>query len=92
MAKQGRDDAALRGTTVGSVELPVFKISGFQEASNKINDLSVSDLPTKQIHDNAVVNIVEVADNIDLDEPFRSSPHLLNVLQCGMAGEVARFV
>ena len=63
--------------------LPVFYISGLHHLSDDVQKLGVINLFLQQSHKDIMVNIVEVAFDVELDEPLCTCP-VLDILECGV--------
>lgn len=76
----------MRRAAIGGVEGPVLHIPGLEHSFDQADKPLVVDLPVEQVDQDAVVDIVEEPDDIDVHQPFHTSPGVLDGLKGGVAG------
>src|ERR1700680_1514751 len=70
VAQRGRNDATLRRPGIGAPELLLCQDSGFQELHQQSIHRPVGTVPPDPLHQQMMVDVIETALDIALDDPL----------------------
>src|SRR5690349_25179754 len=82
--RSGCERTALRSTAIAGFELPVFHHSRFQHILDEGQKPFIVDTLGEQPQKHAMADVVEKADHIHLDDPFRAIPKPSDLIQGGV--------
>src|SRR5208282_2579145 len=85
VGQQRADNTSLRCTAGGFMIPPVFHVSSPEQAVDQRDQSAIVNVSPDDLQQDRVIDVVETAFDVTLDEPNRSAPRLANLSESRVA-------